>query len=81
MLFLSLNGADDMDDLWTAEMVCKYLGIAKYTLYRYVKDGIVPPPIKLGRNNRWKKSTIEKWVKELDEDDRHIKEIHNEKRE
>lgn len=34
------------------------LNIGKATLYRYMEDGRVQRPIKMGGTNRWKKSYI-----------------------
>ena len=31
--------------------------------YKGVKDGIIPPPVKVGHSNRWLLSEIEEWQK------------------
>jgi predicted DNA-binding transcriptional regulator AlpA len=33
-------------------------GIAHSTLHKLVKDGVIPPPVKLGRRNLWDSTTI-----------------------
>lgn len=31
-------------------------------IYKLIKDGIFPKPIKLGRSSRWLKSEVENWL-------------------
>lgn len=33
-------------------------------IYKLIKDGVFPRPIKLGRSSRWLKSEVEKWLQE-----------------
>ncbi|WP_336285952.1 AlpA family transcriptional regulator [Citrobacter arsenatis] len=33
-------------------------------IYKLIKDGIFPKPIKLGRSSRWLKSEVENWLQE-----------------
>ncbi|HEJ9055911.1 TPA: AlpA family phage regulatory protein [Serratia fonticola] len=33
-------------------------------LYKLIKDGAFPKPIKLGRSSRWLKSEVEAWLQE-----------------
>nr|CBX79212.1 Uncharacterized protein ORF88 [Erwinia amylovora ATCC BAA-2158] len=33
-------------------------------LYKLIKDGIFPQPIKLGRSSRWLESEVEAWLQE-----------------
>ncbi|HFD0316962.1 AlpA family phage regulatory protein [Serratia marcescens] len=33
-------------------------------IYKLIKDGIFPKPIKLGRSSRWSKSEVENWLQE-----------------
>ncbi|BBT88868.1 Rha family transcriptional regulator [Enterobacter cloacae] len=33
-------------------------------IYKLIKDGTFPKPIKLGRSSRWLKSEVEAWVQE-----------------
>jgi prophage regulatory protein len=39
------------------------LGIDKSTLWRWVRDGILPSPIALGPNTRaWRREDIDRWL-------------------
>lgn len=40
------------------------LGCAKATFWRRVADGTIPPPIRIGRTSRWRKSEIEAVISE-----------------
>ncbi|WP_447870015.1 helix-turn-helix transcriptional regulator [Serratia fonticola] len=33
-------------------------------IYKLIKDGAFPRPIKLGRSSRWLKSEVENWLQE-----------------
>ncbi len=33
-------------------------------IYKLIKDGSFPSPIKLGRSSRWLKSEVENWLQE-----------------
>ena len=33
-------------------------------IYRLIKNGVFPKPIKLGRSSRWLKSEVENWLQE-----------------
>jgi len=33
-------------------------------IYKLIKDGTFPKPIKLGRSSRWLKSEVEAWLQE-----------------
>ncbi|HAT1683368.1 TPA: AlpA family phage regulatory protein [Klebsiella oxytoca] len=33
-------------------------------IYKLIKDGVFPGPIKLGRSSRWLKSEVENWLQE-----------------
>lgn len=33
-------------------------------IYKLIKDGAFPRPIKLGRSSRWLKSEVESWLQE-----------------
>ncbi|EEC7240851.1 AlpA family phage regulatory protein [Escherichia coli] len=33
-------------------------------IYKLIKDGVFPKPIKLGRSSRWLKSEVENWPQE-----------------
>ncbi|MDX7660895.1 AlpA family transcriptional regulator [Enterobacter asburiae] len=38
------------------------LGVSDKWIYRLIKDGIFPKPIKLGRSSRWLQSEVEAWL-------------------
>ncbi|WP_084697260.1 helix-turn-helix domain-containing protein [Paracoccus sp. S4493] len=46
------------DPLLTDKEGCAILGIAKPTWWRWVRDGIIPKPVKLGSLSRWPRSEI-----------------------
>ena len=42
--------------LLTGRELCTLFGVSRSTLYRYVEQGLLPPPLKLGpRCSRWQK--------------------------
>ena len=49
--------------------VLAVLGISRATLWRRVRDGQFPPPVRLGgtgtRTIGWKSSEVERWIEEL----------------
>lgn len=45
------------------EEACKYLRIAKPTLYKYIRKGQIPA-FKMGRVWRFHKESLEQWVKD-----------------
>ena len=52
-----------MPEIMTAPEVCEYLRIAKPTLYRYVRIGDIPG-FKLGKDWRFRRESVDQWVKE-----------------
>ncbi len=42
----------------TDKEVAEMLGLGKSTVWKFVKDGHLPAPIRLGRATRWRKSDI-----------------------
>ena len=52
-----------MDD-WVVELTfsAHLSGRAEKWVYKVVKDGAFPAPIKLGRSSRWLKSEVEAWL-------------------
>ncbi len=50
------------DKLLKIDEVLKILNIPKTSFYRYVKNGIVPKPLKIGRSARWKSSDIQNFI-------------------
>ena len=53
-------------DLYTDLQVARYLGISRTTVWNWSKQKLLPQPIKMGRAKRWKKETIDEWLKECE---------------
>ncbi|MCG3685927.1 helix-turn-helix transcriptional regulator [Aliarcobacter butzleri] len=51
-----------LDKLLKIEEVLEILNIPKTSFYRYVKNGIIPQPVKIGRSSRWKTSEIQNFI-------------------
>ena len=49
-------------DFFTIDELCKYLRIAKGTIYKYSKSKKMPC-FKVGRQLRFRKQSIDEWVK------------------
>ncbi len=57
------NAAPGLDRLLSVRKVCEVLSTTDRSLRRWVILGIVPPPdVRLGRNLRWRESTIRKLI-------------------
>ena len=55
----------EIDQLLRAREVWKMLGISEGSLYKLLREGKFPQPIRLGgQMNRWRKSTVEQWINE-----------------
>ena len=51
--------ANGLDRLLPVSRVCEILAVSDRSLRRWVHLGLVPPPdVRIGRNLRWKTSTI-----------------------
>ena len=48
--------SDGVDPLLTDREVASYFGIGRSTVWRWVSDGILPEPIRLGGLSRWRQS-------------------------
>ncbi|HHH1313951.1 helix-turn-helix transcriptional regulator [Yersinia enterocolitica] len=44
--------------------ITKLLKMTDKWVYKLIKDGMFPKPIKLGRSSRWLQSEIESWLQE-----------------
>ncbi|ECH9836841.1 helix-turn-helix transcriptional regulator [Morganella sp. B601] len=44
--------------------ITRLLSVSDKWIYRLIKDGVFPKPIKLGRSSRWLQSEIESWLQE-----------------
>lgn len=42
--------------------ITRLLGVSDKWIYRLIKDGIFPKPIKLGRSSRWLQREVEAWL-------------------
>jgi excisionase family DNA binding protein len=42
--------------------VAELLGIGQRSLFRYLKAGELPPPIRLGRSLRWSRQAVLEWL-------------------
>ncbi|MCX2867062.1 AlpA family transcriptional regulator [Kluyvera cryocrescens] len=42
--------------------ITRLLGVSDKWIYRLIKGGIFPKPIKLGRSSRWLQSEVEAWL-------------------
>jgi len=52
-----------MSDLLTSADVMQKLGIGRTALWRWMKDGVLPPPIRIGkRYMRWRPEDIEAFI-------------------
>lgn len=52
------------DQLIDMAFITKLLKMTDKWVYKLIKDGIFPKPIKLGRSSRWLKSEVETWLQE-----------------
>lgn len=50
-----------MQEVMTAKQLANYLQVNELTVYKKVKEGLIPT-VKLGRALRFKKSIIDKWL-------------------
>ena len=54
---------NDMTQLLiTAEEAAAALRVSERTLWRLLSAGKVPPPVRIGRNSRWRRAEIEGWI-------------------
>ena len=51
-------------ELMTVKDVVERLGVSKTTLYDMIKNGSFPEGGKIGKQRRWSKDTVEKWIAE-----------------
>jgi len=55
----------DRNAIFTFKEVCEYLKISKDTLYKYTQKKKIPS-FKMGKQLRFKKSSIDKWISEME---------------
>lgn len=46
----------------TADQLAVWLQVSKRTLWRLRAEGLLPPPLRLGKSIRWRASVIEEWL-------------------
>jgi len=57
----STSIANGLDRLLPVSRVCEILAVSDRSLRRWVHLGLLPPPdVRIGRNLRWRESTIRK---------------------
>ena len=49
----------------TIKEVVDLVGFKKSTIYKFIKEGKFPEPVKIGISSRWKLSSIQKWMETL----------------
>jgi predicted DNA-binding transcriptional regulator AlpA len=49
----------------TIKDVTDKVGFKTSTIYKYMKMGIFPKPVKFGKSSRWKLTDIEQWMKKI----------------
>lgn len=55
--------AEKKDELVGLEYLMDILSCGRTTVWRRMRDGIVPAPLRLGSTKpRWKKSTLDNWL-------------------
>lgn len=54
------------DPLIREEEVRRRLGISQPTLFRHIRMGLLPKPLKIGSSNRWRESWIDRLVQEAE---------------
>lgn len=52
------------DQLVDMAFITTLLQMTDKWIYKLIKDGAFPGPIKLGRSSRWLKSEVENWLQE-----------------
>lgn len=58
------------DQLIDMGFITSLLQMTDKWIYKLIKDGSFPKPIKLGRSSRWRKSEVESWLQERVEQSR-----------
>ena len=56
-----------MDKLYSIDEVIAYTHISRTTLWRWIRDGRFPEPIRLSPRRRvWKESALQEWMNGLE---------------
>lgn len=62
---MTISAPINNDPILSPKRLAEKLGCSRESLYRWMKDGILPRPIRIGHlNTGWKTSTIEAWLAE-----------------
>ena len=56
--------AQQPDDLLTVTEVCDVLKVSRSALYALRYRGEAPPAIKVGRQLRWRRTDLDRWIAE-----------------
>jgi excisionase family DNA binding protein len=67
------TGNKPMHEFLTLREVAQYLRFSESTVYRMVKKGKGPPAIKVGKVWRWSKASVDQWVEEQYQNNKHNK--------
>ena len=61
---IKINGVEKMDEerLLSVDDICKYLGIGKDTIYKWIETKELPA-YRLGRLWKFKKEEVDMWLK------------------
>ena len=54
------------DKLLSRKEVCKFVGVSQQTIWRWVKDGRFPKPLKTVRRVVWKEADLQAWIDNLE---------------
>ncbi|EKN4874354.1 AlpA family transcriptional regulator [Yersinia enterocolitica] len=58
------------DQLVDMAFITKLLQMTDKWMFKLIKDGTFPKPIKLGRSSRWLQSEVEAWLQKRIDDSR-----------
>ena len=51
--------------LLTLREVVDLVSFKRSTIYKFIREGIFPRPLKIGYSSRWKLSDIKKWMEQF----------------
>ena len=52
----------EIRQLWTRKQTQEFLNVGRSLFYELLRNGVVPPPVKLGTANRWIPDEVEKAI-------------------
>ena len=62
---MQMTTSPNANQLVTPKHMVKFYGVAPSTLWRWIKEGHVPEPIRIGRRTYWEWGVIEQHLKRL----------------